>query len=455
MTRKLFGTDGVRGRANEYPITAEVALQLGRAIAYIAQRGEHRHRILIGKDTRISGYMLEFAIASGVCSLGVDAMLLGPMPTPAVAFLVKSMRADAGIMLTASHNPYEDNGIKFFGADGFKLADDIEAELEGLLESGEAQQRRPTASAIGKTRRLEDAPGRYVQFVKTVLDSTLRLDGLRIVIDCAHGAAYRVAPAIFEELGAEVIAVGTAPDGKNINDSCGAVFPEQVCRLVKQYRADIGLALDGDADRLIVADDQGNIVDGDAVMAICGRALAKQELLANNTVVCTVMSNVGLERSLANVGVQVARTAVGDRYVVERMRADGFNFGGEQSGHLIFLDHASTGDGCVAALMLLDVMVRQGRKLSELRKVFERTPQKLVNVVVSQKPPLETLPRVSKRIEQVQKDLGKDGRVLVRYSGTENKARVMVECLDEARASALASELGDALREEIAATHLG
>lgn len=451
VQRKLFGTDGVRGVANEHPMTSEVALKLGRAIAHISRRGPHRHRIVIGKDTRISGYMLEFGIASGVCSFGVDVTLTGPMPTPAIAFLTRTLRADAGIVISASHNPFQDNGIKFFGADGFKLADEIEAEIETLLESGEIDNIRPTATDIGKIIKLEDARGRYVQYVKQTFDPRLGLDGMKVVVDCAHGAAYRVAPAILEELGATVETIGDAPDGKNINDGCGATAPERLQEEVVRQGAHVGLALDGDADRLIVVDERGHIVDGDAVMAICARDLIEKDRLPHRTVVTTVMSNLGLERSLGEVGARTVRTQVGDRYVVETMRQHGYGFGGEQSGHLVFLEHARTGDGCLAGLMLLEVMVRTGRAVSELARVFERMPQRLVNVPVREKVPLGDLPEVTARIRSIEAALGAEGRVLVRYSGTEKKARVMVEGPDEDRTQAFAEEIAEALRKAIGA----
>lgn len=447
--RKLFGTDGVRGVANEHPMTAEVALKLGRAIAHISKRGPHRHRIVIGKDTRISGYMLEFAIASGVCSFGVDVTLTGPIPTPAIAFLTRTLRADAGIMISASHNPFQDNGIKFFGADGFKLADDIELEMEGLLESGEIDAIRPTATEVGKTRKMEDSRGRYTQFVKQTFDPALGLDELKIVVDCANGAAYRVAPDIFEELGAEIVTVGVNPDGKNINDGVGAVHTERLQALVKEHGADVGVALDGDADRLIMVDEKGEVVDGDAVMAICGRDLIAKNQLPHNTVVSTVMSNIGLERSLAEVGGKVIRTQVGDRYVVEAMRRSGYNFGGEQSGHLLFLDRSTTGDGCVAALAVLEVMVRAGKPMSELATCFEKVPQVLLNLPVSKKPPLNELHASTAEIRKVEAELGKEGRVLVRYSGTENKARVMVEGPDPDKTQQYAEDIAAALKAEI------
>lgn len=453
MDRKLFGTDGIRGVANEHPMTAELALKLGRAIAHISKRGAHRHRIVIGKDTRISCYMLEFAISSGVCSFGVDVTLVGPLPTPAISFLTKTMRADAGIVISASHNPFQDNGIKFFGADGFKLADEIEAEMEALLESGALASIRPTALDVGKTQKLEDARGRYVQFVKDTFDADLSLDGIKLVVDCANGGGYKVAPKIFEELGADVIAIGVSPDGKNINANCGAVHPEALRAAVREHGADLGIALDGDADRLIAVDEKGAIVDGDALMAICGRDLIHKELLPERTVVSTVMSNIGLEHSLAAVDGKVVRTGVGDRYVVECMRRNGYAFGGEQSGHLVFLQHTATGDGCVAALRLLEVAVRAQRPVSELAKVFERVPQSLLNVKVVSKPPFDDLPAVHRLIQEIQQALGDDGRVLVRYSGTENKARVMVEGPDADRTAAYANDIAEAIRSEIGEVH--
>lgn len=451
VDRKLFGTDGIRGVANTYPITSELALKLGRAIAHISSRGQHRHRILIGKDTRISGYMLEFAIASGVCSMGVDVTLTGPLPTPAIAFLTRTMRADAGIVISASHNPFQDNGIKFFGADGFKLADEIEAEIESLLHSGAIDTIRPTATEVGKTVKMEDSRGRYVQMAKMTFDPNLSLDGLRIVVDCANGAGYRVAPEMFHELGAEVIAIGVDPNGRNINDGCGAVHPNRLQEAVKAHHADAGIALDGDADRVIVVDEKGQVVDGDAVMAICARDLKAKNLLPKNTVVSTVMSNIGLERSLAEIGGKLIRTQVGDRYVVETMRRHGYSFGGEQSGHLVFLDHASTGDGCIAGLKTLEVMVRTGKKMSDLAKVFERVPQKLINVAVRRKVPMTEMNAVEHLIKQIEDELGQEGRVLVRYSGTENKLRVMVEGPDEVRTEAYAESIAEAVQNEIGA----
>jgi len=454
--RRLFGTDGVRGVANVYPMTAEMALQLGRALAYLVRSGPHRHRIVVGKDTRLSGYMLEQAIASGICSMGVDVMLSGPLPTPGIAFLTESMRADAGVVISASHNPYQDNGIKFFSRDGFKLPDDLELRIERLvLDSGDDagaedfRALRPTATRIGKAKRIDDAIGRYVVFLKSIFPKELTLDGLTVVVDCAHGAAYHVAPAVLEELGAKVIPLGVKPDGKNINDGCGAVHPEGMAKAIARHGADLGLALDGDADRVILADERGRIVDGDAIMALVGRDLIRRGTLAKRTVVATVMSSLGLERSLAAVKGRVVRTSVGDRYVVDEMRRSGYNFGGEQSGHLIFLDHVTTGDGVAAALNVLAVMRREGRPLSELARCFEPVPQSLVNVAVREKRPLDELPAVGRAIAAVERALGADGRVLVRFSGTENKVRVLVEGPDARRTQAQAEQIADELRKAL------
>jgi phosphoglucosamine mutase len=456
--RRLFGTDGVRGVANVHPMTAEMALQLGRALAYLVRNGAHRHRIVIGKDTRLSGYLLEQAIASGICSMGVDVMLCGPLPTPGIAFITESMRADAGVVISASHNPYQDNGIKFFSRDGFKLPDEMELRIERLVlgtpgDDGGAEDfhaLRPTANRIGKATRIGDATGRYVVFLKALFPRDLTLDGLTIVVDCAHGAAYKVAPAVFEELGAKVITLNAKPDGKNINDACGAVHPEAMAKVFEKYGAQLGIALVGDADRFIVADEKGRIVDGDAIMAIVGRDLIRQRTLAKKTVVATVMSNIGLERSLREAGGKVVRTQVGDRYVVEEMRRSGYNFGGEQSGHLLFLDHVTTGDGVCAALNVIAVMLREGRPLSELARVFEPVPQVQLNLNVKERRPLESLPDVQRAIAAVEKSLASDGRVLVRYSGTENKARVLVEGPDAKKIAAHAESIADALKKALA-----
>jgi phosphoglucosamine mutase len=454
--RRLFGTDGVRGVANVHPMTSEMALKLGRAVAYLVRSGPRRHRIVIGKDTRLSGYMLETAIASGICSMGVDVMLSGPLPTPGIAFLTGSMRADAGVVISASHNPYQDNGIKFFRRDGFKLPDEVEAKIERLVLDEEGGRHgagfralRPTANRIGKAKRIDDAVGRYVVFLKSLFPKDRTLDGLTVVVDCANGAAYHVAPAVLEELGARVIALAVRPDGRNINDRCGAVHPEGMARAVVKHGADLGLALDGDADRVILADEKGRIVDGDAIMALLGRDLLGRGALAKRTVVATVMSNVGLERSLAQVGGRVARTPVGDRYVVEEMRRSGCNFGGEQSGHLVFLDHVTTGDGVAAALNVLAAMQRTGRSLSELARCFAPVPQALVNVPLRERRAPEGVPEVARAIAGAERALGREGRVLVRLSGTENKARVLVEGPDARRIRALADDISERIRRAL------
>jgi phosphoglucosamine mutase len=450
-SRTLFGTDGIRGVANEAPMTPELALSLGRAVTFVAGRGrKHAPRVLIGKDTRLSGYMLETALASGVCSMGGRVLLCGPIPTPAVAHLTVSMRADAGIVISASHNPYADNGIKVFGADGFKLPDDAEAEIEALLKDPERLGARKTGPGIGRAEKLEDARGRYVAYVKATFPRDLSLEGVRVVVDAAHGAAYRVAPLVFSELGAKVYPVGVRPNGVNINREAGALHPEHAQTEVVKHSAQIGIALDGDADRVIVIDEKGQIVDGDAVMAMCAIRMARDGELRNATVVATVMSNLGLERALQSQGVALLRTHVGDRYVVEAMRQGGFNLGGEQSGHLIFLDHASTGDGLIGALQVLALMMRTGRPLSELaHAAMERVPQVLENVTLPSRRPLEEMGELARATERVKTALGGDGRVLVRWSGTEPKLRIMLEGPDEDRIRSWAKELGEAARRDV------
>lgn len=442
--RKLFGTDGIRGRANVHPMTPELALRLGRATAHVAQR--HRHhvpRIVVGKDTRLSGYLLETALAAGICAMGGRVLLTGPIPTPAVAQLTQSMRADAGLVISASHNPYADNGIKIFGPDGYKLPDAEELEIEALLEDPKLDRLGRTGSAVGRAERLDDAQGRYIVYAKNTFPRELTLHGTKIVVDAAHGAAYRVAPEVFSELGAEVTAIGCRPNGVNINKASGALYPEHVVHEVRRKKADLGVALDGDADRVILVDERGEVVDGDAVMAICGLALLKQKKLPKKTVVSTVMSNLGLERALSRAGGKLLRTAVGDRYVVEAMRKHGYRFGGEQSGHLIFADHATTGDGVVAALQVLASMMRGGRALSELARVLERVPQVMRSVTLPERRPLEQMPELQKRIHRAEQKLGKGGRVLVRWSGTEPKLRIMLEGPEE---RALQTLLGDLVR---------
>jgi phosphoglucosamine mutase len=447
----LFGTDGIRGRANTEPMTPELTLRLGRAIALVARRGKARPPyIVVGKDTRLSGYMLETALASGICAMGGRVMLSGPIPTPAVANLTQSMRADAGVVISASHNAFADNGIKIFGPDGFKLPDVEEAEIERLMFDDKLAKNDFTGARIGRAERLDDATGRYIVYAKSTFPRELTLDGIRVVVDAAHGAAYRVAPAVFSELGADVSCLGCRPNGRNINKDCGALHPEHVVNEVIKRRAHLGIALDGDADRVIFVDEHGQIVDGDAVMALVGTRLLGAGRLAGNTLVATVMSNMGLERALSASGGRLARTAVGDRYVVEEMRKSGLSFGGEQSGHLIFLDHATTGDGCVAALQVLGIMVREGKPLSELAKVMERVPQVLESVKLPARKPIADMPLLSELIRAVEAKLGNDGRVLVRWSGTEPKLRLMVEGPDPAVLQALVSEMAEAARRDLA-----
>jgi len=451
VARALFGTDGIRGVANVHPMTPELALALGRAVTFVAGRGRrHAPRVLVGKDTRLSGYMLETAIASGVTSMGGRVLLCGPVPTPAVAHLTISMRADAGIVISASHNPYDDNGIKIFGADGFKLPDEAEAEIEALIHDPERLGERHTGPAVGRAEKLEDSRGRYVAYVKSTFPRDLTLDGVRVVVDAAHGAAYRVAPLVFAELGAKVHAIGVRPNGVNINRDAGALHPDHARAEVVRRGAAIGIALDGDADRVGVIDEKGQIVDGDAVMAMCATRMKRDRELRRDTVVATIMSNLGLERALRAHGIELVRTPVGDRYVVEAMRKGGFNLGGEQSGHLIFLDHATTGDGLIAALQVLALMIRMGRPLSELaREAMERVPQVVESVTLPARRPLEEMASLQGLIERVRKELGSDGRVIVRWSGTEPKLRVMIEGPDEDRIRAWAAGLVEAARRDV------
>jgi phosphoglucosamine mutase len=448
--RKLFGTDGIRGVAGVDPMTPEMALRLGRAIALHFRRPDRRGRVVIGKDTRLSGYLFETALASGICAMGADVMLCGPLPTPGIAFITSSMRADAGVVISASHNPYQDNGIKIFASDGFKLPDAVEAHLEELMSSPELDRAETPSAEIGRATKIEDSRGRYVVFLKNAFPKERTLDGLKIVVDCANGAAYKVAPAVFAELGAEVITLHDKPNGRNINDDCGAVHPKKMQEAVKKHGAHLGIAVDGDADRVIICDEHGEEVDGDTIMAMCARRMLERGELKKRTVVATVMSNLGLERALAQHDAKLVRTAVGDRYVVEEMRQNGYNFGGEQSGHLVFLDYMTTGDGILAALQVLAVMLESGRPLSELRRVMTRYPQVLVNLKVHKKRPLPELPEVGRLISMIEGKLGDEGRVLVRYSGTEAKARVMVEGPDPTMIKGYADEIARAL--ELACT---
>jgi len=448
--RKLFGTDGIRGIANVYPLTSENMILVGRATAYIFKNKDHRHKIVIGKDTRLSGYMLEQAIASGICSMGVDAIFLGPLPTPAIAFITTAMRADAGIMISASHNPYQDNGIKIFAGDGFKLPDQEEMRIEDLIFSGKIDSLRPTASQVGKAFRVDDAQGRYIEFCKSVFPKGMTLDGLKIVVDCANGASYKVAPIIFAELDAEVVPVGVYPNGENINKNCGALHPDLISKEVRKHKADIGIALDGDADRVAIVDENGSYLDGDFMMAICALEMLKEKKLKKKTLVTTVMSNLSLIKLIEANGGKVVRTKVGDRYVLEEMLKGDYSFGGEQSGHLIFLDHCTTGDGIIGALNLLSVMQKKGKKLSELAGILEKYPQTLINLRVKERKPIEEMEKVKKTISKAEAKLDGKGRVLVRYSGTEPLVRILVEGEKENLVKELAQEIADSFRKTIA-----
>ena len=447
MTRKLFGTDGVRGRANSWPMTAELALKLGAAAGrYFRRDGSAAHRVVIGKDTRLSGYMLENALTAGFCSTGMNVLLLGPVPTPAVGYLTRSMRADVGVMISASHNPHQDNGIKFFGPDGFKLSDAAEAEIEAMVE-GEIAPAKP--ENIGRAKRIEDGRGRYQEFVKTSFPNGLRLDGLKVVIDCANGAAYRAAPEVLWELGAEVIPVGVHPNGTNINDRCGSTHTETAAEAVVAHGAHVGISLDGDADRIMILDEAGRVADGDQIMALLAARWAEEGRLSGGALVATVMSNLGLERFLSGRGLRLERTAVGDRYVVERMREGGFNLGGEQSGHIVMTDYATTGDGLVAGLQFLAEMVRTGRPASELTRSFETVPQLLKNVrFTAGAKPLE-MASVQEVIRASEQRIEGLGRILIRKSGTEPLIRVMAECEDEALLVAVVDEIVGAVEAAV------
>jgi phosphoglucosamine mutase len=447
MTRKYFGTDGIRGRANGV-ITADLALKVGQATGIAFRRGEHRHRVVIGKDTRLSGYMIEYAMVAGFTSVGMDVMLLGPMPTPAVAMLTRSMRADLGVMISASHNPYEDNGIKLFGPDGYKLSDEVEAEISALLDS-DLSKKLSTSPTLGRAKRIDSVHARYIEFAKRTLPRNMSLEGLRIVVDCANGAAYKVAPEALWELGAEVISIGVEPDGFNINRDVGSTHPEALAQKVRELRADVGIALDGDADRVLIVDEQGQVVDGDQLMAVIARSWQEDGRLSQPGIVATVMSNLGLERYLAGLGLSLARTAVGDRYVLEHMRAHGFNLGGEQSGHIILSDYATTGDGLVAALQLLAVVKRQDKPVSEVCHCFEPLPQILKNVRYKHGQPLKEQPVVH-AIEAARQMLGAAGRLVIRPSGTEPVIRVMAEGDDRDLVERAVDEVVDAVTKAAA-----
>lgn len=451
MSSRMFGTDGVRGIANVKNMSAETVLEIGRATAYVCKKqiANRRHRIVIGKDTRASGYMLENALTAGICSMGVDVLLLGPMPTPGIAFTTTSMRADAGLVLSASHNPYQDNGIKIFSRDGLKLPDEAEDEIEELITSGRIKTIRPTADEVGRAKRIDDAIGRYIVFCKNTFPSELSLEGLRVVLDCANGATYKVAPIIFEELGAEVIAIHNKPNGVNINDNCGSQYTDDLRRKVLDTRADLGLAFDGDGDRLIAIDETGRELTGDHIVAICAKNAKDRGELPDNRIVTTVMSNFGFVKAMDSLGIKVAQADVGDRYVLQRMFKTGAVLGGEASGHLIFLDHHKTGDGIIAALQLLRVMRESRSKLSTLADVMTMYPQRLINVNVDSKPPLEEQKVIQTAITNAEKDLAGNGRILVRYSGTQDMCRVMVEGPTKDQTDHTAAQLAKVVREQL------
>ena len=447
---RLFGTDGLRGRVNVYPMLPEVALRLGLAAGQYFRNGAKRHRVVIGKDTRLSGYVFESALTSGFCAAGMDVFLVGPLPTPAISFLTRNMRADLGVVISASHNPFMDNGIKFFDKDGFKLADQVEDEIAAMITTPDFAWNHPPHDQVGRARKIQDSPGRYIVELKHSFPQGMTLDGLKIVLDCANGAAYRVAPLIFEELGATVVTLGDEPDGLNINNNCGSLHPEVVAARVREEGADIGLALDGDADRLIVVDEHGVVLDGDQIMAVCAAAMLEKGALTHNTLVATVMSNMALEVFMSECGGRLVRTKVGDRYVVEEMRRGGYLLGGEQSGHLVFMEHSTTGDGILAALQLLSIMVGRQRSISEIAGLLTPYPQKLVNVRVKHKRPFVEVPSIQRAVRAAEDRLGQTGRVLLRYSGTESLARIMVEAQDQTVVDSLCADLVQAVETGLA-----
>ncbi len=450
--RKLFGTDGIRGIAGSYPMTPELVVKLGKAIgSWCFKSGKHRHKVIIGKDTRLSGYMLETALSAGICAMGVDVLLVGPLPTPGIAFITCSMRADAGVVISASHNPFEDNGIKIFGSNGFKLDDEIEMELEEFIFSqiDNFGTHFINPKKIGKAFRIDDAVGRYIVYLKSVIPNGMLFDNLKIVVDCANGAAYKVAPAVFEELGASIVAISNNPNGLNINAKCGSLNPQRLQEMVKETKANIGLALDGDADRIIICDENGEVVDGDIILGLCARELKNKGKLAKNTLVATVMSNLGLENFCKEHGIEMLRAKVGDRYVVENMRTNSFNLGGEKSGHIIFMDHSTTGDGILAAMKVIEIMLETGKPLSDLKKIMTLYPQTLLNLKVKAKPPLEQLQHFNHLKSEIEKQLKDRGRILVRYSGTEPQVRIMVEAEDEHDTQKYAQQLADAITNDM------
>jgi phosphoglucosamine mutase len=456
--KKIFGTDGVRGTANVEPVTAETALKLGRASAHVFKnleamaRGQGKHKIVIGKDTRLSGYMLENALSAGILSMGVDVLFIGPLPTPGVAYVTRSLRADAGIVITASHNPYDDNGIKFFRADGYKLDENIEQQIEDLVFSGAIENIRPAAAHIGKAVRIDDALGRYIEYAKASFPRGLTLEGMKIVVDCGNGAAYKSTPCVLRELGADLVVYGNTPNGTNINDNCGSMHPETLCRKVLEHGAQLGIAHDGDADRVILCDETGNLIDGDDVLVVAGLDMLQNKSLAENTVVATVMSNAGLDAAIKSAGGRVVRTAVGDKNVIDEMLRNGYNFGGEQSGHLIFKEYSSTGDGLVAALQILRIMKTRQSLLSHLSRTWTRYPQVVTNIRVREKRPFEQMNGVLQLVTQAEQDLkAEGGRVLLRYSGTEPKARLLIEGRDNEVLQRWSAKIADVIKKEVGA----
>lgn len=447
---RLFGTDGIRGSANKYPMTPETVLRIGMATAYVLKKKHGRNMVLIGKDTRLSGYMIESALTSGICSMGMNVTLVGPLPTPGIAFLTRTLRLDAGIVISASHNPFEDNGIKFFSSEGFKLPDELERKIEELVSDDRLQRNRPKGPEIGKAYRLDDATGRYIEYIKSTLPKGMTFEGMKIVIDCANGAAYKTTPWLLRELGAKVISMNDRPDGVNINADCGSLYTEGLQKAVKLHKADIGIAHDGDADRTIFCDEKGRMVDGDQVMGIWAVELKKNRKLKGNAVVSTVMSNLGLERYLERNGIRLIRTKVGDRYVVEKMLEGGYNLGGEQSGHVVFLDHNTTGDGPLTAVQVLYLLKKRNSTLSKLVSEIKLYPQILMNVEVEHKHDIKTIPEIEMAIKDAEKRLAKRGRILVRPSGTEPKIRVMLESEDLKLIKKLGEDISRIIKEKMA-----
>lgn len=448
---KLFGTDGMRGRVNKYPITPEIAMRVGMAAAIVLKKEHHgRNMVLIGKDTRLSGYMIESALTSGICSMGMDVTLVGPLPTPGIAFLTRALRIDAGVVISASHNPFYDNGIKFFSYNGFKLPDDIEARIEAMVKDDGLERYRAKGEHVGKAFRLDDATGRYIEYIKSTLKKGVSFEGMKVVVDCANGSAYKTTPWLLRELGAEVISIHDHPNGMNINDNCGSLHTEDLVKAVLKNKADIGIAHDGDADRVLLCDEKGRLVDGDRIMGMCAVKMHAQGALRRNTVVATVMSNIGLEIFLRKHGINLIRTKVGDRYVVEKMLTDDYNFGGEQSGHIIFLDHNTTGDGPITAVQVLDLMKSRNLPLSKLASQIKLFPQVLINIEIEKRQDIRSFPAIERAVQQAEETLAGKGRVLVRPSGTEPKIRVMLEGENLKTINRLGRNIAKVIKEKMA-----